>query len=127
MNLNALGYIGISARTLEDWESFGTRFLGMQLVERSRGALALRMDDRKQRVIVHGGEDEGLSFYGWEVADAAALDALAAASGNIRRENRARFTGAGRRTARCGPDRLFRSDRRPARSLPRRRDRERSV
>jgi 2,3-dihydroxybiphenyl 1,2-dioxygenase len=78
MNLNALGYIGISARTLDDWESFGTRFLGMQLVGRSRGALALRMDDRKQRVIVHSGEGEGPSFYGWEVADAAALDALAA-------------------------------------------------
>ena len=78
MNLNALGYIGISARTLDDWESFGTRFLGMQLVDKSRGALALRMDDRKQRVIVHSGEGEGPSFYGWEVADAAALDALAA-------------------------------------------------
>ena len=36
------------------------------------------MDDRKQRVIVHTDEDEGPSFYGWEVADAAALDALAA-------------------------------------------------
>jgi hypothetical protein len=77
MNLNALGYVGIGARTLDDWENFGTRFLGMQLVDRSRGALALRMDDRKQRVIVHSGEAEGPSFYGWEVADAAALDALA--------------------------------------------------
>ena len=36
------------------------------------------MDDRKQRVIIHTDEDEGPSFYGWEVADAAALDALAA-------------------------------------------------
>jgi 2,3-dihydroxybiphenyl 1,2-dioxygenase len=78
MNLNALGYVGISARTLDDWESFGTRFLGMQLADRSRGTLALRMDDRKQRVIVHSGEGEGPSFYGWEVADAATLDALAA-------------------------------------------------
>ena len=29
------------------------RFLGMQLVDKSRSTLALRMDDRKQRVIVH--------------------------------------------------------------------------
>ena len=50
----------------------------MQLVDKSRGTLALRMDDRKQRVIIHTDEDEGPSFYGWEVADAAALDALAA-------------------------------------------------
>src|SRR5262249_58606712 len=62
----------------EDWAAYGTRFLGMQLVEKSRGTLALRMDDRKQRIIVHTDENEGPSFYGWEVADAAALDALAA-------------------------------------------------
>ena len=36
------------------------------------------MDDRKQRVIVHAGEGEGVSFYGWEVAGAAALEGLAA-------------------------------------------------
>src|ERR1700734_3911789 len=78
MNLNALGYVGIRTKSLEDWAAYGTRFLGMQLVDKSRGTLALRMDDRKQRVIVHTDEDEGPSFYGWEVADASALDALAA-------------------------------------------------
>ena len=78
MNLNALGYVGIRTQNLEDWASYGTRFLGMQLVDQSRGTLALRMDDRKQRIIVHSDEDDGPSFYGWEVADTAALDALAA-------------------------------------------------
>src|ERR1700676_92702 len=78
MNLNALGYFGIRTKNLEDWATYATRFLGMQLVDKSRGTLALRMDDRKQRVIVHTDEDDGPSFYGWEVADAAALDALAA-------------------------------------------------
>src|ERR1700739_4168010 len=90
MHLNALGYVGIRTRNLDDWTAYGTRFLGMQLVDQSRGTLALRMDDRKQRVIVHTdanvgadlgadlGAHEGPSFYGWEVADAASLDALAA-------------------------------------------------
>ena len=77
MNLNALGYVGIRTRNLEDWAAYGTRFLGMQLVDKSRGTLALRMDDRKQRIVVHTDANEGPSFYGWEVADAAALDALA--------------------------------------------------
>jgi len=36
------------------------------------------MDDRKQRLIVTGDEGEGLGFLGWEVEDAAALEALAA-------------------------------------------------
>jgi len=78
MQFQALGYVGIRAVDLEEWAAYGTRFLGMQLVERSRRGLALRMDDRKQRVIVTAEAGEGLSFYGWEVADGAALDALAA-------------------------------------------------
>ncbi|HEY2527634.1 MAG TPA: VOC family protein [Xanthobacteraceae bacterium] len=78
MGLEALGYVGIGAADLDEWATYGTRFLGMQLVEKSRRAFALRMDDRKQRVIVHSDADAGPSFYGWEVADAAALDALAA-------------------------------------------------
>jgi len=77
MQLQALGYIGVRAKCLDDWASFGTRFLGMQLMDRSRAKLALRMDDRKQRVIAEDGGD-GVAFLGWEVADAAALDALAA-------------------------------------------------
>lgn len=78
MNLCALGYVGIRTKNLDDWATFGTRFLGMQRVDSSRGTLALRMDDRKQRVLVHGGDAEGPWYYGWEVADAAALEALAA-------------------------------------------------
>lgn len=35
------------------------------------------MDDRKQRLIVDGRSGEAERFFGWEVADAAALDALA--------------------------------------------------
>ena len=50
MNLNALGYVGIRTRNLEDWASYGTRFLGMQRVDQSRGTLALRMDDRSPRI-----------------------------------------------------------------------------
>ena len=31
MDIRGLGYVGVRAKSLEDWESFGTRFLGMQL------------------------------------------------------------------------------------------------
>jgi 2,3-dihydroxybiphenyl 1,2-dioxygenase len=78
MQIDALGYVGIRSADLDQWATYGTRFLGMQLVDKSRGTLALRMDDRKQRVIIQGDEGEGVAFYGWEVADAAALEALAA-------------------------------------------------
>ncbi len=67
MQLNSLGYVGIRTKHLDDWAGYSTNFLGMQLVDKSRGTLALRMDDRKQRIIIHTDEDEGPSFYGWEV------------------------------------------------------------
>ena len=63
MQIDALGYVGIQTADLEQWATYGTRFLGIQLVGKSHGTLALRMDDRKQRVIVHAGEGEGISFY----------------------------------------------------------------
>src|SRR6185369_9067618 len=40
--------------------------------------LAFRMDDRKQRIVIDRALGDGTRFFGWEVADAAALDALAA-------------------------------------------------
>src|SRR5271165_4791297 len=76
--LTALGYVGIRSLRLDEWGSYATRLLGMQQVDRGGAVRAFRMDDRKQRLIVTGGEAEGLGFLGWETADAAALDALAA-------------------------------------------------
>ena len=76
--LTALGYIGVRSARLEDWGTYATRLLGMQAVDRAGAVRAFRMDDRKQRLIVTGDEGEGLGFLGWEVANAAALDALAA-------------------------------------------------
>ena len=52
--------------------------LGLQAVERGPSLLAFRMDDRKQRIVIDRSMAEGERFFGWEVADAAALDGLAA-------------------------------------------------
>lgn len=50
----------------------------MQKVDGAGAVRAFRMDDRKQRLIVTGDEGEGIGFLGWEVADGASLEALAA-------------------------------------------------
>src|SRR5579871_1517542 len=81
MALDSLGYFGVRTRNLDDWSSFGEKFLGLQLVDRSRKTLAFRMDDRRQRIVVHeddANEPSRAAFMGWEVADASALDRLAA-------------------------------------------------
>jgi 2,3-dihydroxybiphenyl 1,2-dioxygenase len=78
MELQGLGYFGIRARNLDDWAGFATRLLGLELVEKSQSSITLRMDDRRQRVVVEADHDDGAAFFGWEVADGAALDRLAA-------------------------------------------------
>jgi len=78
MPVQALGYAGFGSAALDDWRQFGTGLVGLQAVERSPSLLAFRMDDRKQRIVIDRAMPEGARFFGWEVADAAALDALAA-------------------------------------------------
>ena len=78
MGIEALGYIGIRAKTLDDWASYGEKLLGLQRIDKSRSGLAFRMDDRKQRLVIDADGGQGIAFFGWEVADAAALDQVAA-------------------------------------------------
>src|SRR5438552_10366394 len=78
MRVEALGYVGVRARELGDWASYGQNMLGLQRVDKTRATMAFRMDDRKQRIIVHADGGEGIYVFGWEAADAPALDALAA-------------------------------------------------
>lgn len=78
MGLLGLGYAGFGAAELDDWREFGTTLVGLQAVERGNSLLTFRMDDRKQRIVIDRAAPEGSRFFGWEVADAAALDELAA-------------------------------------------------
>jgi 2,3-dihydroxybiphenyl 1,2-dioxygenase len=76
--LRALGYAGFGSDHLEDWRQFGTHLVGLQAVERGNSQLSFRMDDRKQRIVIDRAMGDGARFFGWEVADAPALDALGA-------------------------------------------------
>ena len=78
MSIQALGYLGIGTAKLDDWTHYATNWLGMQAVDRGAGVHAFRMDDRKQRLVIDSTLAEGQRYFGWEVADAEALDGLAA-------------------------------------------------
>src|SRR4029079_14333555 len=119
MALLGLGYAGFGSDALEDWRRCGTGIVGFQAVERCNSLLAFRMDDRKQRIVIDRALGDGTRFFGWEGADAAALDALAApaeksrvegvgwvggAAGKGRRECPGGAADAGRRNARPRPD-----------------------
>ncbi len=78
MEIQAFGYLGLGSDKLDDWSGYAPAWLGMQEVDRGGGMRAFRMDDRKQRLFVDRTLAAGTGVFGWEVADAAALDALAA-------------------------------------------------
>jgi 2,3-dihydroxybiphenyl 1,2-dioxygenase len=77
MEIQALGYLGVGTAKLEDWTSLATQGLGMEAVDRGRGTRAFRMDDRRQRLLLDSTIPDTTQYFGWEVANADALDALA--------------------------------------------------
>ncbi|MCB1756693.1 MAG: VOC family protein [Gammaproteobacteria bacterium] len=78
MTILALGYLGVNAESLADWADFGTQFLGLQAVDKTSKTTAFRMDDRRQRLYVEENGKTSLQYFGWEMQDAAALQAMAA-------------------------------------------------
>jgi len=78
MNVQSLGYVGVRSTRLPDWDGFASRMLGMQRVDATAGMRTYRMDDRRQRLIINAAAEDGPGFYGWEVAGAQSLNALAA-------------------------------------------------
>ncbi len=78
MEIQALGYVGIGASDLSQWTDFATGWVGMQMVEQGNASRAFRMDDRRQRFVVDRALADGERYFGFEVADAAALQTLAA-------------------------------------------------
>src|SRR3974390_450233 len=77
VTVQAMGYFWVGSSKLDDWTGFATGQLGLQAVDRGGALRAFRMGDRKPRLIVDGGSTDGERFFGWEIADATALDTLA--------------------------------------------------
>ena len=67
MTIHALSYVGVNSDKLEDWSEYSQKCLGMQQVDRGKGALSFRMDDHKQRLAITGDTGDSLAFMGWEV------------------------------------------------------------
>lgn len=78
-SVDELAYIGISAKDLEVWATYAQQVLGHEVTgDSDRHNLYLRMDERHHRFIVHpSAEPEDVSYIGWQVRNAAVLDAIA--------------------------------------------------
>ena len=77
-SVTQLGYIGISASNIEEWEHFGTEVLGLQSngVD-SDGVLTMRMDEYTNRFIVSPTGKDDVEFVGFQVTDQASLGEMA--------------------------------------------------
>ena len=76
MSIQGLGYVGMQARDLDAWRRFGTDVLAMQVIERDADTVALRMDERCQRVLVERGDTDAPAFFGFETANAHAMQTV---------------------------------------------------
>jgi len=73
-----LGYLGLEVGDLGAWRGFAREVLGLTIgAPRPDGALPLRMDGHAHRFLLHEGPKDDVAYIGWELADRAALDAMA--------------------------------------------------
>jgi extradiol dioxygenase len=73
--INSFAYVGFVSPAAGEWRAFGPEVLGAQLVDRTDGAVALRVDDRAERIVVHPGDVNDVAYFGWDCGDAVGLDA----------------------------------------------------
>jgi biphenyl-2,3-diol 1,2-dioxygenase len=78
MPLRGLGYIGLASPDLAPWRAFAAELVGLAPASANAAALRFRIDARAWRVAVHRAPRAGLAYAGWEAADRAGLDAVAA-------------------------------------------------
>lgn len=79
IKVTQLGYLGIAATDLEAWRSFASDYLGMQVADAAGRRLAVRMDERAQRLLIEPAARDALAFLGLELESAAAIDSAGAA------------------------------------------------
>ncbi|MGB8332139.1 MAG: VOC family protein [Polyangiales bacterium] len=73
-----LGYLVFEVNDLAAWEAFGTKVLGLELVDaRADRGFSLRMDSYHQRFFIESGPADDLAAIGWEVEGPAELEAFA--------------------------------------------------
>src|SRR5262245_55813889 len=73
-----LGYLAFEVSSLAAWRSFAEQTLGLTFGEElPSGGFTLRMDHYPQRVFIEPGPLDDACAIGWQVADRAALQALA--------------------------------------------------
>ena len=79
MAVSQLGYLGIGASNLADWERYACEVLGMELFEHAPdGTMYLRMDEHHHRLSVHPDRHDDMKYVGWQTANRKEFEATKA-------------------------------------------------
>ena len=74
-----LAYVGATTKDLSAWKTFGTEVMGLEVGKDSNSKLLyLRADERHHRLSIHPGDNEDISYVGWELSSSTAIQAAAA-------------------------------------------------
>jgi 3,4-dihydroxy-9,10-secoandrosta-1,3,5(10)-triene-9,17-dione 4,5-dioxygenase len=73
--IQALAYSVVQSTDLSRWQTFAEQVLGMATTL-AGGLLHIKMDDRAYRILVVPGPEDRYLASGWDVADAAAFEAI---------------------------------------------------
>ena len=77
-SVTQLGYVGVGATDVEQWEHYATETLGLQSNGReSDGSLFLRMDEYQYRIAIHPNGADDIAYVGWQVTNEASLQEMA--------------------------------------------------
>jgi 2,3-dihydroxybiphenyl 1,2-dioxygenase len=69
VGVTELGYIGIEVKNPDEWRTFATEVLGLELADdRERDRCYLRMDYWHHRIVMHVGPSDDLLYLGFRVA-----------------------------------------------------------
>ena len=75
INIKQIGHVGITVPNVEETVDFYERIVGLEVSERSDGAVFLRCDEEHHCLAVYPGEERELHHLGLEVVDEAGLEA----------------------------------------------------
>ena len=68
-SVTQLGYVGISASDMDQWEKYATETLGLQLESKDEdGTLYLRMDEYQYRFAIHPTGKDDVDYVGWQAS-----------------------------------------------------------
>ena len=78
MGVSRLAYLGADATDLAAWKKFSTEVMGLQVAAESNDRrLYLRADERHHRLSIHAGDEDDITYVGWELANHRALEETA--------------------------------------------------